>query len=213
MRRVGSEDLRIEFFLPIALLKQEDLSYDWLDIKKSNICVKLCQQYPVIFRLIERIKDENQDLIGVWKGKWQQIETSNPNFVNLVSTGIVPYPPDPKKCQNIDSQLIQAQTIGVKVDLVSAEDLEKLLNKILLKAIPIALWSRCALNKTKCLDEINRILNCLAGNLNQLPDAIHRERNDAQRGMEHIGHHICLLLEDPRRIPPPKNDYPLSPLD
>ena len=68
--------------------------------------------------------------------------------------------------------------------------------------MPIALWSRCDLQTLSCLDEINRILTRVQNDFRQLPQAIQEEINAAEPGTEHIGHHICLLWDDPERMPP-----------
>ncbi len=199
MKKVGSGDLRIEFFLPIKLLKRSDFYYEWIEIKKLGLLVKLSLQYTVVFRSIERLNEEYQDLMGEWERKWKQINSGS-------LEGIITY------TENFQNQLKKPQTIGAKLDVVTDEVREKLLENILLTATPFALWSRCALKTTQSLDEINRILASASENFQQLPEVIKQERNAAQAGVEHIGHHICLLWEDPERIPPNTTDYPLSPL-
>ena len=200
MRKVGSVDLKIELFLPTKLLKANDLYLDWIEIQRLNFSVKMCQQYPVIFRLAERLEVGYQDLMGDWRRKWRQAQSNNPVIVTY--------------CPNIEVQLSQAQTIGITLDRVShCEDFFRL---ICLKAIPIALWSRCELKKTSCCQEINRILNSpnVIRDFQQLPREIKNERIAAQTGIEHIGHHICLLWDDPERMPPNETqlEYSLSPL-
>ena len=187
MRQIGSEDLRIELFLSTDLLKQDDYYFDWIEINKSGFLEKMCKQYPVVFRLAERLEVNYQDSLGDWKRKWQQIQSHN--------CCVIAYD------QNTETLLNQPQNIGIILDQVS--NIEKFFRLICLKAIPIALWSRCDLKVNSC-QEINRILSSpnIIADLKQLPMAIKNERNDAQQGIEHIGHHICLLWDDPERMPP-----------
>jgi hypothetical protein len=86
--------------------------------------------------------------------------------------------------------------------LDSISHCEQFLKEIYLKSLPIALWSRCDLQTLSCLDEINRILTNIGNDFKQLPQAIRNERISAPAGIEHIGHYICLLWDDPERIPP-----------
>jgi len=199
MREIGSEDLRVELFLPTQLIQKNDCYLDWIEIKRLNFTVKLCQQYPVIFRLAERLETDYQDLIGNWKRKWKQL---------LNNPVILPYSPD------IAVQLSQPQTSGMILDSISHH--EDFLRLICLNAIPIALWSRRDLPSGSSLQEINRILEKIRQrqDFQQLPQEIKNERNAAQTQTEHIGHHICLLWDDPERMPPNETqpEYSFSPL-
>ena len=87
---------------------------------------------------------------------------------------------------------------------------------ILYRAVPIALWSRCDLETKSSLEikssrkiksslnEINRILKKqrVVKDFQQLPREIKNERNVDLGKTEHIGHYICLLWDDPERMPP-----------
>ena len=57
-------------------------------------------------------------------------------------------------------------------------------------------------NEIKILQEIDDILANLSGDLKNLPEEIQRKRNAAtEDDKKHIGHNICLLWENPLRIP------------
>lgn len=43
MRKIGSEDLRIELFLDINLLMESDFYFDWLEVKKLKCFIKMCK--------------------------------------------------------------------------------------------------------------------------------------------------------------------------
>ena len=186
MKRVGSKKLRIELFLTTGLLQEDNCYIDWVKIKKADFLIELCKQYLVIFRLAERLDEDHQDLQENWEKKWHQVTLNNCSMVDY--------------CQNIDNLLNQYTTIGIKLDTVS--NYKDFFRKIYLKALPIALWSRCDLQTLSCLDEINRILTRVQNDFRQLPQAIQEEINAAEPGTEHIGHHICLLWDDPERMPP-----------
>ncbi len=187
MGKIGSGDLRIELFLSIDLLTESDFYVEWLKIKKGWLTPVMCRQYTVNFRLAERLRDESQDLKGAWGRKWKKLNSNNRIVVDY--------------CYNIDCQLELDETVGIKLDRASNQ--AEFFEKIYLKALPIALWSRRDLQTISCQNEINRILNSEAvqSSFYQLPQEVKNERNNAV-GKEHIGHHICLLWDDPNRIPP-----------
>ena len=186
MKKIGSKSLRIELFVTTQLLQDNDCYIDWLKVEKLGFFQEMCKQYNVVFRLAERLENQYQDLKEIWENKWRQVTSNNSIILDY--------------SQNIECQLNQAQIIGIKLDTVSHyRDFFKL---ICLKALPIALWSRCDLKTSSCLDEINRILTNVKNNFRQLPQEIQNERNSAPAGTEHIGHHICLLWDDPERMPP-----------
>lgn len=189
MRQIGSESLRIEIFLPTQLLQENDFYVDWITIQKLGNFVEMCRQYIVIFRLAERLGEQYQDLKENWRDKWRQL-TSN----NAINSAIINYSHDIESRLNLDS------IIGIKLDSVS--NYPNFFKLISLKALPIALWSRCDLQTPSCLAEINRILT-RASNFQNLLQQIQDERNAAPPARrEHIGHHICLLCDDPERVPP-----------
>ena len=187
MKKHGDKSLRIEIFSQTKLLQENDY-IDWIKIKKSGFFVEMCKQYIVVFRLAERLEEQSQDLKENWEDKWRQVTLNNPVIVDYSS--------------DIECQLNQARTIGIKLDCVS--NYPNFFNLFYLKALPIALWSRCDLKKSSCLAEINRILTNLSvqQNFQNLLQEIKNERNAAPVGTEHIGHHICLLWDDPERMPP-----------
>lgn len=197
MAKIGSVDLSIELFLGIDLLTESDFHVEWLKIKKGRLTTAMCQQYTVNFRLAERLSYDSQDLQGSLERKWANLNSNDRIVVDY--------------SQNIDYQLELNETVGIKLDRASNQ--AEFFEKIYLKALPIALWSRRDLQTISCQNEINRILNSEAvqSNFYQLPKEVKNERNKAV-GKEHIGHHICLLWDDPNRMPPnPRNsEYALN---
>lgn len=197
MKEIGSEDLRIELFLSSDLLKRDNYYFDWIEIKKAGFSEKMCKKYPVVFRLAERLEVDYQDSIGDWKRRWRQIQIQiQPNNCPLITYG----------------QNIQAHNIGIILDKIS--NIEDFFSSIYWQAIPIALWSRCDLTTIPSCQAINQIVNDpkIMNNFQQLPFEIKNQRNAAPLGAEHIGHHICLLWDDPERMPPNESspEYSLS---
>ena len=109
MKNIGSEDLRIEFFMPIRLLKELnkiDFCIERIKIKlfDDDETVEIGKQYPVIFRLAERLKLQHQASKGDWKRRWE----------NLTSRLIIPY-----NDSNIQDKLSQYKTIGIILNSMS----------------------------------------------------------------------------------------------
>ena len=195
MRKIGSEDLRIELFLDTNLLMESDFYLDWLEVKKLKRPTKMCKQYIVTFRLAERLECDYQDSIGAWKRKWQNLNYNQGNVVDSYQTD--------------DYELGLDETVGIKLNKLSEP--AEFFKLISLNSLPLALWSRRDLQTISCQNEINRILRNVQGNFNQLPKEVTNERKKAA-GEEHIGRHICLLWDNPERMPPDPSDpkYALS---
>lgn len=189
MRSIGSENLRIEFFLSTTLLKElknNDFDIDWLDITLHGYPVEICRQYPVIFRLAERLDVQYQSLRGDWKKRWENLESP--------TRSIIPF-----NHPDIKAKLGNLQTIGVMLDSIS--NCEDFFREICLQGLPIALWSRCDLETSlTTLEKIRTILDNNKNDFKQLPLAIKQERMSATIE-ECIGKYICLLWDDPERMP------------
>ncbi|MDE5106863.1 MAG: hypothetical protein O4808_07290, partial [Trichodesmium sp. St17_bin3_1_1] len=195
MNKIGSQDLRIELFLDTNLLMKSDFYFDWLEVKKLKRDIKMCKQYIVTFRLAERLEDEAQDLEGAWQRKWENLNYNQGNVVDFYHTD--------------EDELGRDETVGIKLNKLSEP--AKFFDLILLNSLPLAIWSRRDLQTISCQNEINRILRNVQGNFNQLPKEVTNERKKAA-GEEHIGRHICLLWDNPERMPPDPSDpkYALS---
>ena len=195
MGKIGSKDLRIELFLDTNLLMKSDFYFDWLEVKKLKRDIKMCKQYIVTFRLAERLEDEAQDLEGAWQRKWENLNYNQGNVVDFYHTD--------------DYELGLDETVGIKLNKLS--ETAKFFDLIVLNSLPLAIWSRRDLQTISCQNEINRILRNVQGNFNQLPKEVTNERKKAE-GEEHIGRHICLLWDNPERMPPDPSDpkYALS---
>ena len=195
MGKIGSKDLRIELFLDTNLLMKSDFYFDWLEVKKLKRDIKMCKQYIVTFRLAERLRYEAQDLGGAWQRKWENLNYNQGNVVDFYHTD--------------EDELGRDETVGIKLNKLSEP--AKFFDLILLNSLPLAIWSRRDLQTISCQNEINRILRNVQGNFNQLPKEVTNERKKAA-GEEHIGRHICLLWDNPERMPPDPSDpkYALS---
>ncbi|MCL2928269.1 MAG: hypothetical protein MGG37_09780 [Trichodesmium sp. MAG_R01] len=195
MKKIGSKDLRIELFLDTNLLIESNSYFDWLEVTKLNRPAKMCKQYIVTFRLAERLKDTAQDLGGAWQRKWENLNSNQGNVVDFSHTD--------------DYELGLNKTVGIKLNKLS--ELTKFFDRIVLNSLPLAIWSRRDLQTISCQNEINRILRNVQGNFNQLPKEVTNERKKA-KGEEHIGKHICLLWDNPERMPPEPSEpkYALS---
>jgi hypothetical protein len=192
MKRVGSEELRIEFFLPLKFFK---IKNNYLEKLKVEICgsppEEICKQNTVVLRLSDRLN--RQDHRKQWVRNWQQINTKKFRIVDYRNYR-----------KEIDDKtqraLDEPETIGIILDQES--NYEDFLHKIYFNQIPIAIWSRCDLKNCSTQETIMDILGRVGKDLKRLPEEITKERKAASQGFEHIGHYICLLWDDPERLPP-----------
>jgi len=192
MKRVGSEELRIEFFFPLKFFK---IKNNYLEKLKVEICgsppEEICKQNTVVLRLSDRLN--RQDHRKQWVRNWQQINTKKFRIVDYRNYR-----------KEIDDKtqraLDEPETIGIILDQES--NYEDFLHKIYFNQIPIAIWSRCDLQNCSTQETIMEILGRVGKDLKRLPEEITKERKAASQGFEHIGHYICLLWDDPERLPP-----------
>ena len=195
MDKSPSYELKIDLFLDNALLMESQFFLD-LQVKRGS-WVRMCEQYIVNFRLAQRLERRRYgELEGKWNKKWENLKSNKCTVVDYCSTK--------------NSKLWQDQIVGIKLNNVS--DQAKFFNKIFQTSMPVALWSSCNLQTISCQNEIDRILGNVKTNLNQLPEKVCNERRDSENIKEHIGSHICLLWDNPERMPPdPSNlKYALS---
>jgi vWA-MoxR associated protein C-terminal domain len=84
------------------------------------------------------------------------------------------------------ARLEHCESVGEWFDWVSEE-----------VALPIALWSREPDFQSQLVD----VLDCL---VKTLPNRIHQERQTAHKskGNPLLGHHLSLVWEDPKIVPP-----------
>jgi hypothetical protein len=195
MNESPSYELKIDLFLDHALLMESQFFLD-LQVKRGS-WVRMCEQYIVNFRLAQRLERRRyRELEGKWNKKWENLKSNKCTVVDYCSTK--------------NSKLWEDKIVGIKLNNVSKQP--EFFHKIFQTSMPVALWSSCNLQTISCQNEIDRILGNVKTNLNQLPEEVCKERRDSENIKEHIGRHICLLWDNPERMPPDPSDpkYALS---
>ena len=206
MADIGSESLRIDFFLPISLLSQEDFQLEFIDYQLGETRIKIGEKHPVVFRLKEILDDDYQASKKNWKDNWKELKKQK--FNELIPLSMF------ENC-NCTFKPNPSHTICLGYKKFSAADCKKALDYVVKRDIPILLWVRSSFNNEICIKEIQGIFKDLEkkdvpDKIQQLPLEIKEQRVAAlddeeisgNKEKEHIGHHICLLWNAPERMPP-----------
>ncbi|MEH1891927.1 MAG: hypothetical protein V7K92_21565 [Nostoc sp.] len=109
---------------------------------------------------------------------------------------------------NYKYEFHESKTICCGYEPLGSNEIKEILDKILGSDTPIFIWSRDSLKETKnneYLEAIKKFLSKVK-NIHELPQLVREERINAnnQNGQQekHIGHNLCLLWDNPDRIPP-----------
>jgi hypothetical protein len=194
-----SYQLNIEVFLPMSLMV---IDVDrWLIDDPILDKRPLGVRYPVRLRSLERMNTRYLAAYRCsWRQNWDRVRTfleKNPDtelFEHLQNM-------EKLKSKSLARQL--AEKIGLKVTCPIPQDkTEELFKGILLATTPIALWTRCEINRhPDALAKIDRILSQPLNNLCKSVQQI-REAAEAEENEQHLGCHLSLLWDNPYRLLP-----------
>ncbi|NEO87045.1 MAG: trypsin-like peptidase domain-containing protein [Spirulina sp. SIO3F2] len=187
---------RIEFFLPIQLVDQDIERYC---IGESREFPMIERDFPALVRLWDRLgykcrKYEQTRLKKKWLKRWQYMQTCHhQNCIELLICGDRP-------SDIVWQDLNQETTIAVKITKELDGDRRKTISNLIRTGIPIALWLRKALADCNAQDTLQSLL---LKRLVDLPHHLNNERKQAPcHDSEHLSHHLSLLWDDPKKIPP-----------
>lgn len=167
----------------------------WLKYGENE--TKLCSKYPVIFRIGERLHD--QSCWGCWKERWKEICSNSANIQQSIRNQLL------VEDNNCDYIYDEQENIYLGLKPILSNKYQDILEEMTYSGTPIFLWLKNSFQECENkqgLQVIQRIINNL-NNLQSLPEIIMKERRRANRGdnSNHIGHHLCLIWDDPLRIP------------
>lgn len=197
----------IEIFLPLLQLniavETWELSPDQDEEEDDpfGISTQIGWQYRVILRSTDRAsrryryQKQHAAAREQWKAKWQRVE-------NRLRTGCGAYDvlldvSDPADPRPLKQRLAGVDALGVRLAQVPSVERGKEVAAILATSTPTALWLREPLANART--DLATMLNC------PLCDLLKQVRNyrfQAGNPASDIGHHLALLWDNPRLLPP-----------
>lgn len=160
-------------------------------IPNSTIGTVLGSEYPFVIRTNLKTHPIDRHYYDDWDEKWKQVEKA---FENKTCDEVKPV-----DCSLPEKKLIikelkslcaavldQCNAVGELFDLVAEET-----------ALPVAIWCR----DPQVQDQLTGVLDCI---VKHLPDRIRQERDTAHKSKVKplLGHHLSLVWEDPKIVPP-----------
>lgn len=159
-------------------------------VPSSKLGMVLGSEYPLVIRTNLKAHPIGYFYYDDWNEKWEQVEQA---FDHKTCDEVRPV-----DCSSVETKLIQELTtiyaamlkdcdaVGEFFDLIAEET-----------ALPVALWSR----DSQVQDQLADVLDCI---VQQLPERIRQERDVASKSKVKplLGHHLSLVWEDPRIVPP-----------
>lgn len=150
----------------------------------------LGSEYPFVIRTNLKTFPIGYYYYDDWNEKWKQIETAFEHKTRDVF--------QPVDCSLSDADLVAqftSITAAILQECDSVADLFELISEE--TALPVALWSRDPQFQANLTD----VLDCI---VEKLHDRVRQERDTARRSISEklLGHHLSLVWEDPKIVPP-----------
>lgn len=190
---------RVEIFLPI---QNWDLAAEAWEIEDEDmgICDYLGDRYTKVLRSYERL--EKPKYRAAWHKGWIDFVAG---LAKLTNSQFVQH--DGQNLGVLKAELSQPETIGLLLTQAPSTLRGGPLAYVISQGIPAALWVRQELAHCDSCAELIRIAQCP---VRDLPQQVKTERQHAYSrcgpaeplDQTVIGHHLALLWENPRRLPP-----------
>jgi hypothetical protein len=199
------EHLIIEFFLPLELLSYP---VDQYSIDGFNKLQSISRYHQVVVRSLERMRNKRWRYI--WKNKWELFLASidEKQILGKHNNAVLVYDEEYHKRQEDLSLTLEGSSVVcfamTFVPSDTSSQIDTILSAVLDAKIPIILWPREQTNYPRTLQELFTEL-VSQHSLSQLPALIKQQRYEAlmsRETMNHQGHHLTLLWDDPNRLPP-----------
>ena len=175
----------IHLFVPRSLF-----SCDVEMQSSSRLGAVLGSEYPFVLRTNLKTHPIDFYYYDDWHEKWEQLEKSYEDKTCEVFK--------PVNCALPDRDLIaELETIGAAM-LAECDSVGEFFERIADEtALPVALWSR----DPQFQDRLADVLDCI---VKHLPHRIQQERHTAWNSEANplLGHHLSLIWEDPKIVPP-----------
>lgn len=174
----------IHLFVPRTLFSQG------VEMLPSSRRAVLGSEYPCVLRTNLKTHPIDYYYYEDWHRKWAHLATDWETATATVFTSL--------DCQQEEKAIFTALESMSAAVLKNCEAVDQLFDLISEEvALPVALWSRDA----QFQDNLSDILDCI---VKTLPRRIHQERVSAHESTNPatLGHHLSLVWEDPRVVPP-----------
>lgn len=175
----------IHLFVPRALF-----GCDVEMLPSSKLGTVLGSEYPFVVRTNLKTHPIGSYYYDDWLEKWEQLEEAfEHNTINVFQA---------VDCSVPEQELIAELATATAALLKKCDAVDELFELIAEEtALPVALWSR----NSEFQDQLTDVLDCL---VEHLPHRIQEERSSACKAKVKslLGHHLSLVWEDPKILPP-----------
>ena len=217
---VTAEPLWAELFLPVELLA-EGLS-GWRVEVAPRDTMAIDERYPIRLRSWDRIGMRHRYfkpvVLNDWHARWKKRPRAG-SPANCHCVGL--YKPDDYRAEGFVGRYREGGPVCLAASLAQREasgDIENAINtliSLLVAGTPILVWPKEGSTGAAPSDEVYQTLKAFVQHdpLDQLPARVHDHRRKRLAGVEHAppeGWRLCLLWDDPERLPP-NYDIPLIP--
>ncbi|MGW5740784.1 VMAP-C domain-containing protein [Amycolatopsis sp. NPDC003861] len=183
----------VEFFLPLELL---DHALEALPIRFEGVEREVGTVCPVVVRPLDRISQSawHQAWQDCWEGLDARCHSYDPAAIfwaERPGTGL------PEKADPAGHVCL-----ALAYDLPAGPHEDGIFQSVLSSGVPVVLWHRTRTGRWNRRQALEQILNAWA--LKALPDRVHRQRVAARAAgidMDHAGHDLVLMWDDPTRVP------------
>jgi V8-like Glu-specific endopeptidase len=184
--QLGKCEPIIHLFMPRALFAQG------LEMLSSGRRSTLGSEYPCVLRTNPKTSPDasRRYYQDDWAEKWRQFQDS---FSQAAADVF-----QPLDCQQPEDDLFDALEALPAAVLQNCEAIDELLDTVSEEfALPVALWSRDSQYEANLGDVLNCITQTLPRQVREARRTAWRARNSAT-----LGHHLSLIWEDPKVMPP-----------
>jgi len=218
-----AEPLWAELFLPVELLAEGLSGWD-VEVAPGNT-MAIDDRYPIRLRSWDRIgigmhhkyfkpKRVRTD----WQARWEKRpRAGSPADYHCVGL----YKPDDYRAKDFVQRYWKEGPVCLAASLAAPEasgEIEKPMNiliSLLVAGTPILVWPEAGSTGASPCDQVYQALKTFVQHdpLDQLPARVHDHRRKRLADVEHAppeDWRLCLLWDDPERLPP-NNDIPLVP--
>ena len=215
------EPLWAELFLPVELLA-EGLSGWGVEVAPGDT-MAIDERYPIRLRSWDRIgmrrKYFKPLVLNDWQARWKKRpRAGSPADCHCVGL----YKPDDYRAQGFVGRYREGGPVCLAASLAPPEasgEIEKPMNvliSLLVAGTPILVWPEAGSTGASPCDQVYQALKTFVQHdpLDQLPVRVHDHRRKRLAGVEHAppeDWRLCLLWDDPERLPPNYYDNSLFP--
>ena len=186
-------ELTIEIFLPRDRLNDEVEKWSYQDDEGFDLNIGV--EHRVVVRSYERLKKLRTQQGSYWRENWEKVKLiwkDTPCEENITTVSQAYF--NPSKLRKL---LVKKIVLKVCCTLSNSER-DGLLKAIHSAGTAIVLWSRCEVNSLHNAVDFDTLLE---RPLQELSARVKEQRFAADND-KHLGNHLVLLWDNPKRVPP-----------